>query len=68
MRAGARQEEREKVQRLIGKWREVCQEVLVELHKHHVQEKADLTLAELVDYLKIDPAVVRFSPTDEVFY
>jgi hypothetical protein len=56
------------VQRLIGKWREVCQEVLVELHNHHVKEKPNLTLTELVEYLKIDPDVVRFSPTDETFY
>lgn len=61
-------EEREKLPRLIAKWREVCQEVLMQLHSHHVQEKPDLTLAELVEYLKIDTEAIHFSPTDETFY
>jgi len=62
------QEEREKVQRLTAKWRTVCREVLVELHGHHAKEKADLALGELVDYLQIDPEVIRFSPSNQNFY
>jgi len=62
------QEEREKVPRLIAKWREVCQEVLEQLHSHHVQEKPELTLAQLVTYLNIDAEAIRFSPEDGGFY
>jgi hypothetical protein len=42
--------------------------VLVELYNHHVKEKPDLTLAELVEYLKIEPEVIHFSTADETFY
>jgi len=64
---GFSDEEKEKVDGLIVKWREVCQEVAMEIHRRAAATDPTVTVPQLLTHFSIEPALLHYSVEDEAF-
>lgn len=61
-------EEQQKVDKLIVKWREVCQTVTQDLYARCVADMPDLTIPQLLEHVQIEPQLIHYSVAEETFY
>jgi len=54
-------EEQQKVDKLIVKWREVCQTVTQDLYARCVADMPDLTIPQLLEHVQIEPQLIHYS-------